>query len=86
MKEYISKELVEQVGERFGYPVQETLEQLPTADVQPVLVSKELQEHIKQRILETAFNNGGIYSEVAEDIANRIDFWVDEFVSKPIKG
>ena len=34
MKEYISKELVEQVGERFGYPVQETLEQLPTADVQ----------------------------------------------------
>lgn len=49
------------------------------ADVQPVSVIKELQEHIKQRILETAFNNGGIYGEVAEDIANRIDIWVDEF-------
>lgn len=52
---------------------------IPTADVQPVLVIKELQEHIKQRILETAFNNGGIYGEVAEDIADRIDMWVDEF-------
>ena len=39
----------------------------------------KLQEHIKQRILETAFNNGGIYGEVAEDIADRIDIWVDEF-------
>lgn len=58
---------------------------IPAADVQPVSVIKELQEHIKQRILETAFNNGGIYSEVAEDIANRIDFWVDEFVSGMIR-
>ena len=55
------------------------------ADVQPVTVIKELQGHIKQRILETAFNNGGIYSEVAEDIANRIDFWVDEFISETTK-
>ena len=52
---------------------------VPTADVKPASVIKELQEHIKQRILETAFNNGGIYGEVAEDIANRIDIWVDEF-------
>lgn len=52
---------------------------IPAADVQPVSVIKELQEHIKQRILETAFNNGGIYGEVAEDIADRIDIWVDEF-------
>lgn len=52
---------------------------IPTADVQPVSVIKELQEHIKQRILETAFNNGGIYGEVAEDLADRIDIWVDEF-------
>lgn len=48
-------------------------------DVQPVSAIKKLQEHIKQRILETAFNNGGIYREVAEDIADRIDMWVDEF-------
>lgn len=48
-------------------------------DVQPVSVIRKLQEHIKQRILETAFNNGGIYGEVAEDIADRIDIWVNEF-------
>lgn len=55
------------------------IEAMPAADVQPASVIKELQEHIKQRILETAFNNGGIYGEVAEDIADRIDIWVDEF-------
>ena len=55
------------------------VEEQPAADVQPISVIKELQEHIKQRILETAFNNGGIYGEVAEDIADRIDIWVDEF-------
>ena len=55
------------------------IEAMPVADVQPASVIKELQEHIKQRILETAFNNGGIYGEVAEDIADRIDIWVDEF-------
>lgn len=55
------------------------LSEMPAADVQPISVIKELQEHIKQRILETAFNNGGIYGEVAEDIADRIDIWVDEF-------
>lgn len=54
---------------------------IPTelANIQPVSVIKKLQEHIKQRILETGFNNGGIYGEVAEDIADRIDIWVDEF-------
>ena len=46
----------------------------------PASVIEKLREHIKQRILETAFNNGGIYGEVAEDIADRIDIWVDEFV------
>ena len=55
------------------------LKELKAADVQSVSVIKDLQEHIKQRILETAFNNGGIYGEVAEDIADRIDIWVDEF-------
>lgn len=58
---------------------QEAVVDAATANVQPVSVIKELQEHIKQRILETAFNNGGIYGEVAEDIADRIDIWVDEF-------
>lgn len=57
----------------------EYLANIPSTDVQPVSVIKKLQEHIKQRILETVFNNGGIYGEVAEDIANRIDIWVDEF-------
>ena len=57
----------------------EYLADIPAADVQPVSVIKELQEHIKQRILETSANNGGIYGEVAEDIANHIDIWVDEF-------
>ena len=55
------------------------LKELKAADVKSASVIKELQEHIKQRILETAFNNGGIYGEVAEDIADRIDIWVDEF-------
>lgn len=46
----------------------------PVADVIPA----KIIEHIKQRILETAFNNDEIYSEVAEDIVDRIDFWVKE--------
>lgn len=48
------------------------------ADVLPV----EIIDHIKHRMMETAFNSIG-YSEDAgktiEDIANRIDLWVDEF-------
>lgn len=67
-----------------GY-ITDRLMEIPTADVQPVSVIKELQEYIKQRILETAFNNGGVYKEVAEDIADRIDIWVDEFGSLSIK-
>lgn len=46
----------------------------PVADVIPA----KIIEHIKQRILETAFNNDEVYSEVAEDIVDRIDFWVKE--------
>ena len=92
MAEYISREAVNNliedmqnnrlllVCERTNlYILKSKVAELPAADVQPVSVIKELQEHIKQRILETAFNNGGIYGEVAEDIANRIDIWVDEF-------
>lgn len=59
--------------------VLDEIEEIPATDVQPVLNIKKLQEHIKQRILETAANNGGIYREVAEDISDRIDIWVDEF-------
>lgn len=61
-----------------GY-ITDRLMEIPAADVQPASVIKELQEHIKQCILETAFNNGGVYGEVAEDIADHIDIWVDEF-------
>ena len=93
MIDYIRRDFVLQVidtvnrlGGFAGYPdycsLFDEIESAPAADVQPTGVV----EHIKQRILETAFNNGGIYSEVAEDIANRIDFWVDELVSETIKG
>jgi hypothetical protein len=57
----------------------EVVASVEAADAQPVSVIKELQEYIKQSILKIAFNNGGIYGEVAEDIADYIDIWVGEF-------
>lgn len=84
MIKYVSKDIIcaKMMNCNFRSPDMTVLDfindELPAADVRPVSAIKELQEHIKQRILETAFNNGGIYGEVAEDIANRIDIWVDE--------
>lgn len=84
MAEYIEREeimnrLFTEYATDSKADVFELIRSIPAADVQSISVIKELQEYIKQRILETAFNNGGIYGEVAEDIANRIDIWVDEF-------
>lgn len=50
----------------------------PVADVLPA----EIINHIKHRMMETAFNNVGCTddaSKIIEDIADRIDLWVDEF-------
>lgn len=50
----------------------------PVADVFPA----EIIDHIKHRMMETAFNSVGCTDDASmtiEDIANRIDLWVDEF-------
>jgi hypothetical protein len=50
----------------------------PAADVLPA----EIINHIKHRMMKTAFNNVGCTddaSKIIEDIADRIDLWVDEF-------
>ena len=75
----MSKEIMARLRAKLKWNEKCKIEEIPATDVQPVLTIKKLQEHIKQRILETGFNNGGIYGEVAEDIADHIDIWVDEF-------
>lgn len=50
----------------------------PSEDVLPA----EIINHIKHRMMETAFNSIGDFddaSNIIEDIADRIDLWVDEF-------
>lgn len=52
------------------------LELMPAADVQPLSV---VAEHIKKRLYETAFDtNELIAREAITDMAERIDFWIDE--------
>lgn len=49
---------------------------IPSADVQPLSV---VAEHIKNRLYETALNTSEPFaSDVIADIAERIDFWIDE--------
>lgn len=48
----------------------------PASDVQPLSV---VAEHIKNRLYETAFNTDDEKaSRAIEDMAKRIDFWIDE--------
>lgn len=89
MKEYVSLQAVLDIvmqycpdddgsclkADRDIRDVLDEIEEISVTDILPI----KILEHIKQRILETAFNNGGIYGEVAEDIADHIDTWVDEF-------
>ena len=49
---------------------------IPAADVQPLSV---VAEHIKNRLYETAFNTTEEKARNAiADMAERIDFWIDE--------
>lgn len=49
---------------------------IDAADVQPLSV---VAEHIKKRLYETAFDtNELIAREAITDMAERIDFWIDE--------
>ena len=49
---------------------------MPAADVQPLSV---VAEHIKNRLYETAFNTTEEKARNAiADMAERIDFWIDE--------
>lgn len=54
------------------------------ADVQPLSI---VAEHIKNRLYETAFNTDDEKaSRVIEDMANRIDFWIDELKDGDTNG
>ena len=50
-----------------------------SADVQPLYI---VAEHIKERLHETAFNT----DEPIADMAERIDFWIDELKGGGING
>lgn len=51
-------------------------EEQPAADVQPLSV---VAEHIKKRLYETALNTReAVASSAIADMAERIDFWIDE--------
>lgn len=52
------------------------IDEMPATDVQPLSV---VAEHIKNRLYETAFNTDDEKASLAiEDMAKRIDFWIDE--------
>ena len=52
------------------------IEELPAADVQPLSV---VAEHIKNRLYETALNTSeAVARDAIADMAERIDFWIDE--------
>lgn len=55
------------------------VEKFPAANVQPLSV---VAEHIKNRLYETALNtNEAVARNTIVDIAERIDFWVNELKS-----
>ena len=56
--------------------ISDVVANMPAADVQPLSV---VAEHIKNRLYETAFNTDEpIARDVIADMAERIDFWIDE--------
>ena len=60
------------------------IDDMPAADVQPLSV---VAEHIKNRLYETAFNTDDrIASDTISDMAERIDFWIDELKDGDING
>lgn len=94
MAEYISRETVlnliehndkvcHYADERYENVVYATTQtickvvaEMPAADVQPLSV---VAEHIKNRLYETAFNEpDAVASNAIADMAERVDFWVDE--------
>lgn len=57
---------------------------MPKADIQPLSV---VAEHIKNRLYETAFNTDDrIASDAIADMAERIDFWIDELKDGDTNG
>lgn len=89
MAEYISRdELLKHLNEckndplfdpdmaRICFAISVFVKNMKTADVQLLSV---VAEHIKHRLYETAFNtNDEIASKTIEDMAERINFWIDE--------
>lgn len=62
----------------------EKIKAMPAADVQPLSV---VAEHIKNRLYETAFNTDEpIASHAIEDMAGRIDFWINELKDGDTNG
>lgn len=54
------------------------------ADVQPLSV---VAEHIKKRLYETAYNTREVVaSNAIADMAERIDFWIDELKGSDTNG
>lgn len=78
MDEYIKRGDVMQTLKKAnigGYITERFLE-IPSADVQLLSV---VAEHIKKRLYETAFNTNEAEARNAiADMAERIDFWINE--------
>jgi hypothetical protein len=76
LKECYDNELFEADMRRATIGIDVYVENMPAADVQPLSV---VAEHIKERLYETAFNTDEpIASHAIEDMAKRIDIWIDE--------
>ena len=85
MAEYISREFVLSCVDNFlrktdmwlaAQYFYDCFRECEAADVQPLSV---VAEHIKERLYETAFNTSEEKaSNAIADMAERIDFWIDE--------
>ena len=86
MAEYLSRDdTYECLATAFGDRMAEDIIKLiPIADVQPLSV---VAEHIKNRLYETAFNTSeAVASSAIADMAERIDFWIDELKDVDTNG
>lgn len=83
-RNYLIKQLYLETDISLTSAVMQIIQTFPTADVQPLSI---VAEHIKNRLYETAFNTDDEKaSRVIEDMANRIDFWIDELKDGDTNG
>jgi hypothetical protein len=76
LKECYDNELFEADMRRATIGIDVYVENMPAADVQSLSV---VAKHIKNRLYETALNTNEAEARNAiADMANRIDFWIDE--------